>query len=229
MNETDIQKEFSPNADRAVTIQNAKFGCLLASTLMPAGSITMDHFVYPGHMMGFFELRLISALLTGIVFLLLLTERGQRHYRILAVAWYWIPMIFIALMIYSAKDPLSPYYAGFNLVLLAVGLVLPWTYREILLTATMIVGVYIGIYFLSGFQGNHKYLSNNLFFLGSTAVIIVTGSFLHNRLRFREFTLRYELEQNRRTIEENNRKLVELDQIKNRFFANISHEASARL
>ena len=144
------------------------------------------------------------------------------------MAWSWIPMIFIALMIYAAAaagDSVSPYYAGFNLVLLAVGLVLPWTYRQILLTVVLIMGLYAGVYLFQVRPGGHvHFLSNNLFFLGSTGVIVVTGSFIHSRLRFREFALRFELDKNRKIIEENNQKLVELDQVKSRFFANISHE-----
>src|SRR5262249_7803109 len=120
-------------------------------------------------------------------------------------------------------DPSSPYYAGFNLVLLTVGVVLPWTYREILVTSLLIICGYIGISLLSGW-GRNQFLANNLFFLGCTALIVVTGSYFHSRLRFREFALRFELERNRKIIEENNRKLVELDAVKSRFFANISHE-----
>jgi signal transduction histidine kinase len=66
--------------------------------------------------------------------------------------------------------------------------------------------------------------ANNLYFLALTGVIVVTGSYVHSRWRFREFVLRYELDQNRKALEESNQKLKELDQIKSRFFANISHE-----
>ncbi len=87
----------------------------------------------------------------------------------------------------------------------------------------MSIFIYIGIASASGW-GHSPALANNLFFLGSTAVVLVVGSYLHSRLRFHEFTLRFELERNRKVIEESNRKLLELDQVKSRFFANISHE-----
>jgi signal transduction histidine kinase len=222
VNDTDIQSAYA-EYDRRDSITNSKVGALLATLLMPLGSFAMDYFKYPEHLWGFFQLRLASGVLTLGVFALLMTASGEKHYRVLRMAWYWIPMIFIACLIFAAKDPASPYYAGFNLVLLTVGVVLPWTYREILGTSVLVICLYIGITVSSGW-GRNAFLANNLFFLGSTALIVVTGSYFHSRLRLREFSLRFELELNRKTIEENNRKLVEMDQVKSRFFANISHE-----
>src|SRR5205814_603466 len=57
-----------------------------------------------------------------------------------------------------------------------------------------------------------------------TGIIVMAGSYFHTRLRRREFMLRYELDHSRRDVEKTNQKLVELSQIKDRFFANISHE-----
>ena len=181
--------------NRLASIRNTKVGCLLATALMPAGTLTMDYFMYhkgeTDFFWPFFGFRIVSGLLTALIFIALMNPRGQKYYRLFSVAWYWIPMICIACMIYQAHDPFSPYYAGFNLVLLAVGLVLPWTWKEILVTTLLIMGLFTGIYLFSGFSiENYKYLSNNLFFLGCTGVIVVTGSFTHSRARFREFGLR---------------------------------------
>ena len=220
-NDPEIQQAFA-DYDRQDSITNSKVGCLLAIALMPLGSFTMDYFVYPQHLWPFFQLRLASGLLTGGVLALLMSRWGQKYYRVLRMAWYWIPMVFIACLIYQARDPNSYYYAGFNLVLLTVGVVLPWTYREILATSMLIICAYVAISLGKGWA--NAILANNLFFLGCTALIVVTGSYFHSRLRFREFALRFELERNRKLIEENNRKLIELDQVKSRFFANISHE-----
>ena len=67
-------------------------------------------------------------------------------------------------------------------------------------------------------------LVNNWYFILLTSTIVLTGNFFFNLLRFREFMLRFELDRNRKVLEESNQKLKELDQIKSRFFANISHE-----
>ena len=72
-------------------------------------------------------------------------------------------------------------------------------------------------------QRPRHFLQQHLFSSG-TGFFIITGSWYYNRLRFREFALRYELDKNKRELEQTNHKLVELDQLKSRFFANVSHE-----
>ena len=199
---TEIKSAYA-EYDRRDSISNAKVGCILASILMPAGSFTMDFFMYREHLWDFFHLRVASGVLTLVVLIALLSKVGEKYYRVLRMAWYWIPMIFIACLIYKAQDPFSPYYAGFNLVLVAVGVVLPWTYIEIFITSLLIMGAYTGISVLSGW-GVDRHLANNLFFLGCTTTIVATGSFLYSRLRYREFAARFELNRNRAALEENN-------------------------
>jgi len=222
MIDPEIQKAYAAH-DRDDSLANSKVGTVLAILLMPLGSFSMDLFVYYDKLGEFSLLRLASSILTVGVLVLLFTQWGKRHYRFLRMAWYWIPLIFIACLIYRAKDPTSPYYAGFNLVLLTAAVVLPWTYKEIFLTSMFVIVLYVAMSLISGW-GINKFLANNLFFLGCTATIVTTGSFFHNRLRFREFALRFELDKSGKALEESHQKLVELDQTKSRFFANISHE-----
>ena len=88
----------------------------------------------------------------------------------------------------------------------------------------LVLTMYLAASFSHGPLKNPGGFVNNLYLLVLTGVIVVFGGRVHRTLRVREFKLRSELEQNQQQLEETNRKLVELDQIKSRFFANISHE-----
>ena len=222
MSNDNVQQAFA-EYDRQVRISNSKLGAVLAIILMPAGA-ALDHFVYPDRLWEFLKLRLLCSLLVGVVWFLFLTPLGKRHYRVLGMTWYMLPALFIAWMIRNADDPVSPYYAGLNIVLLAIGLILPWTYKENLLAVALVILMYLGACYFQNAPLDPGYHFNNLYFLLLTGIVVVAGSLAHSRIRFREFALRYELDINRAQLEESNTKLKELDQIKGRFFANISHE-----
>jgi signal transduction histidine kinase len=165
--------------------------------------------------------------LIGLFLAFLQTPFGRRQYRVFGMILLMLPTVCISLMIYRVGDPASPYYAGLNLVLLMLGFVLHWTFRESVLAVALVLATYLAacLFHLgpaSSYMSGHFF--NNLYFLVLTGVTVATGSYFLNVLRFREFAGRYELDRNKRELEESNRKLLELDQAKSRFFANISHE-----
>jgi signal transduction histidine kinase len=184
----------------------------------------MDYFMYPRQMWLFFEVRLWSIVLVGATWVWFRSPLGRRHHRVFGVMWYASPLAIILWMIWKANDPVSPYYAGLNIVLLAVGLLSPWTYLQNLISAVLVLVGYVVVCLAMPNPQPLSLLINNTTFLLLTAVIVVGGSVSNARGRYREFEMRWELDKNRREIEESNRKLKELDQLKSRFFANISHE-----
>ncbi|HLP76211.1 MAG TPA: histidine kinase dimerization/phospho-acceptor domain-containing protein, partial [Candidatus Paceibacterota bacterium] len=208
--------------DRKVIISNVKIGCLIGVLLMPAGTI-LDHFVYRDQWRYFLELRLLCSALIGAFWAVVVTPFGHKHPRFLGILLAMFPSSFIAWMIYLKEGSESPYYAGLNLVLLVIGFVLHWTVWESFIAVALVMAMYFAACY---FHGPISYVAfaNNLYFLILTGVIVVTGSFVHSRWRFREFALRFELNKSKNELAESNKKLVELDQIKSRFFANISHE-----
>jgi signal transduction histidine kinase len=204
-------------------LNKTKVGCILVMTLMPLGS-PMDYYLYPAQFELFFKLRLWCAFIAAGIWVLLNTELGKKSSRWLGLVIPMVPVFFIAWMIAVTDGFYSSYYAGLNLVLLAVGAVLNWTFLESLVSVTLVLVVYIGTGLWRGGPAHPGILVNNFFFIGCMDVVVVVGAFYQYRARFREFVLRYELDRSGRALEESNQKLMELDQIKSRFFANISHE-----
>ncbi|HZR18340.1 MAG TPA: ATP-binding protein [Verrucomicrobiae bacterium] len=215
--------------DRSETINNFKIACCLGIILMPGGAI-IDHFVYPDRVRLFLGLRLLCSVLVGAFMLVLLTPFARRYYRGLGVALAMLPSFFMSLLIYLSDGPHSTYYAGLNLVLLTVAFVMHWTFLESMLA--VLLGVFMYVLACGLNQQVNRWgellkdggFLTNMWFLSLTGIIVITGRFFHSQYRFREFALRFELDRNKQMLEESNRKLVELDQIKGRFFANISHE-----
>lgn len=219
----EVEKAFQ-DYDRVATIYNFKIACCLGIVLMPAG-VVLDYYVYNPLVGEFLKLRLFSSILIGAFLAVLLTPFAQKHYRFLGVALAMLPSSFISLMIYKTPDGASsPYYAGLNLVLLVVGFIMHWTFRESLIAVTLVIAMYVAASLANGPVFNPGAFLNNIYFLVLTGLIVVTGRYFHSQLRFREFALRFELDKNKKILEENNQKLQELDQVKSRFFANISHE-----
>ncbi|PWU21906.1 MAG: hypothetical protein C5B50_00505 [Verrucomicrobia bacterium] len=221
----DFQAAFLAN-ERQERLNTGKVASILVLVLMPAG-ITLDRVVYSDHpdfLRSFLILRLVCSVLAGVLWFLHTTEFGQKHYRMLGLPIALLPAFFISCMIYATRDPGSPYYAGLNLVILAVSVVVHWSLSESLLAAGGILVMYFLAAFSQSAAGHFRIIFNNTYFLIVTGVIVVTGNYFFNRLRFREFALRFELDQNKKILEANNAKLRELDQMKGRFFANISHE-----
>ena len=213
--------------ERRVRITNYKVGCVLAFIFMPAGA-SLDYFVYNStdnsHLDEFFKLRLLCSALLALIWFLLQSEIAVKFYRFLGFLVAFLPLAFISWMIYVTDGPNSPYYAGLNLVMLGAALLLRWTLTDSILVLVLSLATYLAACQFSGKASISGNLFNNFYFLFVTGVFIITGSWFYNRIRFREFALRYELDQNRQKLEETNQKLKELDQIKSRFFANISHE-----
>jgi signal transduction histidine kinase len=224
-NTPEIRKAFG-EYDRAATITNFKVACAVGIVLMPAGFI-LDRFVYPNMVWKFLELRLICSVLIGAFLTTLLTAFGRKYYRIFGIVLFMLPASFIAWMIYATEGAASPYYAGLNLVLLVLALVLHWTFWESLVATCLVIILYPMV--VIAHHGGIAHVTigqfvNNLYFLSLTGIIVIIGSYFHSKTRFSEFASRYQLERSKQELETTNRRLVELDRLKSRFFANISHE-----
>ncbi|MGB7767263.1 MAG: ATP-binding protein [Verrucomicrobiia bacterium] len=211
--------------EHQITIRHLKFGCYLVMLLMPAGAV-LDYYVYPHKLVDFLTLRLLCTGLTGVIWALLQVPLSRKLDRLLSLAIALLPAFVICWMIYATDGANSSYYVGLILVLLAIALVMRWSVSLGVLASFTIMLMYSVACRLHGPTAalHSSAFISNLFFLVLTACIVVVGGRLHLALRLREFALRYELDKNKRELEETNRKLIELDRLKSQFFANISHE-----
>ena len=220
--------------ERDVRVRNYKVGCLLAFIFMPAGA-SLDYFIYHKFKLPsgvivnkvpeFFVLRLCCSALLGTIWALLHYKPKIKIYRVLGLFVALLPLFFISFMIYDTDGSASPYYAGLNLVMLGAALLLRWTLLDSIIVFVLALTAYLTACVLpDGPVHDRGIFFNNFYFLFVTGVFIITGSWFYNQIRFREFALRFELDSNRKVLEEANHKLKELDEVKSRFFANISHE-----
>jgi two-component system sensor histidine kinase PhcS len=208
-------------ADAVLRVRQAKICSVLALVLVPA-CIGLDYFVYPELVWNIFVGRMFCDLALLPCFLLLFTPWGQRHIHLLGNAPPLIPAITICWMIYASEGVLSPYYAGLNIVMVGVILLIPYTLKEAGLICAVVVASYalactLHQALMSGSQhraaappGASSYL-NNLYFLGMTTVLALAACHYTSKRRFEEFRLRYELDVNNRELAATLTKLKETE------------------
>lgn len=217
--------------EKDIRVRNYRTCGVLAIVFMLAGS-SLDWIVYGVEgAVRFSRLRFMSAGVLAVVEGLLLTDWGRRMHRVLGLVMASPLIVSIAWMIYIMEGADSPYYAGLNLVLLGAAVLMRWTLTDSILVVGATLGAYLLACFAHGPISNPRIFFNNLYFLCVTGVFTTAGTWIYNRIRLSEFALRYDLDISRgnleaanEKLEENNRRLRELDDAKSRFFANISHE-----
>lgn len=91
----------------------------------------------------------------------------------------------------------SSYYAGLNLVIIGVNLLLPWMMLHSAINSLIVIGMYILLNLIAGKMYAPNILTNNLFFLCSTAVMAVIITHVRHKLVKQEFHLLVELKKAR--------------------------------
>ncbi len=184
----------------------------------------LDWVVFPDQVALFLLNRCVCGLLLATVYLSLGSTPGFKRCYIASVLAALLPMISICGMIAHTGGGNSTYYAGLNLILVGLSLVLRWTAINSLIIIAICFVAYAGSVLFSPVMVDRTVLFNNLYFLVVTSVFVLAGCYFYEKLRFSEFVLHTEVENSRRLLESKNRQLSELDEAKTRFFANISHE-----
>jgi signal transduction histidine kinase len=209
--------------EHGVSVDNARRAAALAALFMLAGT-TLDWMVFPEKAWHFLFIRAVTTFLLCAIFWALAHLSREKSRNWIAQGIPLLPTLGICLMIVETGGGNSVYYAGLNLVFLGLSLLLRWSFWNSVGMIVLCIGTYFASVALSPGHAEHRLFFNNSYFLFVTGVFVLAGSYFYERLRFREFALRKEVEDAREQLEVQNRQLSELDEAKTRFFANISHE-----
>ena len=220
--EEDLRNSFR-EYESGIAFDNARRAAVFAAVFMLAAS-SLDWVINNSRALEFLVIRATCAILLGAIFWHLGKFRRSVSSVIVAQGIALLPLISICAMIAVTDGGNSVYYAGLNLVLVGLSLLLRWTFFNSLgmILATFVC--YTVSVLVSVEKSNFTTLFGNCFFLFVTSVFVLAGSYYYEQLRFSEFCLRMEVEKSRELLESQNRQLSELDEAKTRFFANISHE-----
>lgn len=161
----------------------------LAFTLVPAFFL-LDYMVVSPQLLGRFALyRGLATIIPVIQFFVLRATRPSNRSIIHGYLLTIVTAGAIALMTTNLGGFNSPYYAGLNLVIIAIVVLLPWGFAHSFANSLIVLGLYVGLnlVFPSQEPVRVQSLFNNLYFLVATAIIAVAINVVKQRLIEQEF------------------------------------------
>jgi sigma-B regulation protein RsbU (phosphoserine phosphatase) len=167
----------------------------LGFTLVPAFFL-LDYMVVPPSMLGKFALyRGLATVIPVIQFFILRATRPSNWSIFHGYLLTFSTAGAIALMTTYLGGFNSTYYAGLNLVILAIVVLLPWGLVHSVANSLIVLGLYVGLNLLfpSPDHVRVEILFNNLYFLVATAIIAVAVNVVKQGLIEQEFWGRQKL------------------------------------
>jgi len=173
---------------------------ILAATLVPLFFV-LDIITTPAALVERFAV--YRAVSTALVLIQYFIVRGTKPTRLSFLHGYFLTMQIggaIALMTTSLGGFESSYYAGLNLVIIGVNLLMPWKSYHTAINASLIIAMYVLFNLASGSTIINAVAVNNFYFLIATAVVAVAINEVRHRLIRNEFALLVELKRARDSI-----------------------------
>jgi HPt (histidine-containing phosphotransfer) domain-containing protein len=166
---------------------------ILAFTLIPL-FIVLDKFIVPDERFGNFVVyRVIVTAILIIQFVILLFKFSYKY----SAVHGFIMSVLIGGMISKMTNELggfdSSYYAGLNLIMTALVVLVPWGFSLGILIALPIIGSYVLINVLNPHPFQINNIVNNLYFVSSTAVIAIAVSHIRLQLLKNEYNANIQL------------------------------------
>jgi two-component system sensor histidine kinase PhcS len=194
--------------DRESTIRKTRLGCFFGIVMVPLFG-ALDFYVYRPWAFDFFLMRLLCSALMGALYLVLRTDFGKNYYHFQGLILLFLPSATIAWMVYATEGTASPYYAGLTLVLMVLAVVLDWPIWQSVVSVLLVLLLYVAACLFSPHQFDRHLFADGLFFLTSSGIAIIAGTYYHSGVRIREFVSRSELDKSRKALEASLRQLKE--------------------
>ncbi len=172
----------------------------LVISLVPLFFI-LDYFIVPKELLkqvGIY--RLIATLIVIAQYFIIKTTRPTQFSLIHGYIVSIVVGGVIVLMTVDLGGFDSSYYAGLNLVIIGVNLLLPWRAVHSAFNSMIIIVMYVMLNQYSNHQPVSPVLINNLFFLSATSIIAVSINYVKHLLIKKEFYLMCELKTARDSI-----------------------------
>ncbi|MCY7371336.1 MAG: two-component sensor histidine kinase [Polaromonas sp.] len=188
----------------------SRVGCLTSIALVFAG-LGLDYTIYPERIVEFSIYRLVTILLSGLVFAALFTAPGRHYVRLLTMLWLALPQVMIGVMIAVSDGANSIYFVGLHLALYAVGIILPITFFEGIGFGLLTVLTYLAACWFhpDGFSDSQAVAGKSLFILFSAFASAVCTWF-NERARLRLFSLQHEVSEKNEILQKVNAALADV-------------------
>ncbi len=151
----------------------------------------LDYFTMPRELLGrFFTYRAIVTVTVLVQYFIVRKTRPSSFSIVHGYVFNALTAGFITQMTVDLGGFDSAYYAGLNLVVIAVNLLLPWRPIHSAVNGILVVVMYVVANALFGGPFEVQHLVNNLFFLGSTVIIAIAVARAKYQLIANEFATR---------------------------------------
>lgn len=161
---------------------------LMASLLVPV-FFALDFFMMPASLLPRFAVYRGASTLLALLQLCVVRRTSPSRWSYLHGYLMTLQVGgMIALMTADLGGFSSSYYAGLNLVVMGVNLLMPWGALHTAANAMLTLGLYLLVNILAGLPIARSSLVNNLFFLAATAILATAINYVRTRLLKREFS-----------------------------------------
>ncbi len=207
-----------------------RFACIFVMFGNPL-FLFLDYFQTSYELSKFIFVRSFMSIGVIVVYFFARSKYGIKYAMWLGVAAFFVCSTVILVLVHMTGGSSSPYYAGLLIILFALCIWIPITFELGLFCAISMYMMYVLPFLITNSITDWPVFLNNNYFIIVIFFLSVSSLKFYNDIRFNEFKARYEIQKSNeelrkvtRELEASNKKLLELDQIKMRFFANVSHE-----